>query len=374
MKKDKIIVYVFLTIICIATFFDLFLPIVTIQKYILTAFLLLYTIIVLKIIKPKRVDSVGKKKVIALVISLSALYIILLYFVGIFTGFHKNSIEFSYEQLSNTILPYIIIVICSEIIRQIFITKNDIKITVITTIVLIIVEIITYIEFYNVWALSVIIEFVGYVILPAVSTSILCNYMVKRYGIISNILFRLLTTIYIFCIGFLPNIYIFFESVYRIIYPYIIYIIIDNYFVKKDFEKSIKNKKISWISFLITTSIAAIIIMLISCKFKYGILVVGSSSMTGTIDKGDAIIYERYEKQQLKEGQIIIFIKNDVKTVHRIEKLLIRNDEKIYITKGTNNEQQDEGYRTDKDIIGVVKFRIIDIGWPTIWLNELFEN
>lgn len=374
MKKDKVIEYIFLTIICIITFFNLFLPIITIQKYILTVFLLIYTIIVVKLIKPKRVDNIDKKKIVALIISLSAIYIILLYFVGIFTGFHKNSIGVGKEQLFNTILPYIMIVICSEIIRQVFITKNDKKITIITTIVLIIVEITTYIEFYNVWALSVVLEFVGYVILPAISTNILCNYILKRYGIIPNILYRILTTIHIFCIGILPNIYIFFESIYRTIYPYIIYLIIDNYFIKKDFEKAIKNKKMSWISLFVTTSIAIIIIMLISCKFQYGVLVVGSSSMTGTIDKGDAVIYERYEEQQLKEGQVIIFTKNDVKTVHKIEKVQIRNDEKIYITKGTNNEQQDEGYRTDKDIIGVVKFKIIDIGWPTIWLNELFDN
>ena len=198
--------------------------------------------------------------------------------------------------------------------------------------------------------------------------------MIKRYGIIPNILYRLITTVYIFGANLLPNIYIFFESIYRTIYPYIIYMIIDNYFAKKDFEKAIKNKKMSWISLMVTIGIATIIVMLISCEFKYGILVVGSSSMTGTIDKGDAVVYEKYEKQQLKEGQIIIFIKNNVKTVHKIEKLQIRNDETIYITKGTNNEQQDDGYRTDKDIIGIVKFKIVDIGWPTIWINELFKN
>lgn len=374
MKKDKLIEYVFLALICIITFFNLFLPTSTAQKYILTLFLFIYTIILAKIIKQKRIDNIDKKKIIVLIFSLSVIYVILLYFIGIFTGFYRNPMGFSDKQLLNTIVPYIIIIICSEIIRQIFITKDDKKITIITTITLIILEITTYIEFYNVWALNVVLEFVGCVILPAISTNILCNYMLKKYGIVPNILYRIVTTIYIFCINFLPNIYKLFESIYRTTYPYITYLIIDNYFVKKDFQKAIKNKKMSWISLLVTTSIAIIIIMLISCKFKYGILVIGSSSMTGTIDKGDAVIYERYEKQQLEEGQVIIFIKNDIKTVHKIEKVQVRNDEKIYITKGTNNEQQDEGYRTDKDIIGIVKFKIMDIGWPTIWINEMFNN
>ena len=36
--------------------------------------------------------------------------------------------------------------------------------------------------------------------------------------------------------------------------------------------------------------------MLISCKFKFGVLVIGSGSMTGTINKGDIVLYETYGK------------------------------------------------------------------------------
>lgn len=96
--------------------------------------------------------------------------------------------------------------------------------------------------------------------------------------------------------------------------------------------------------------------------------------MTGTIDKGDAVVFERYDKQELEDGQIIVFVKDNVKTIHSIESIVVKNNETIYYTKGTNNQQRDEGYRTDKDIIGVVKFKIIDIGWPTIWLNDLFTK
>ena len=41
--------------------------------------------------------------------------------------------------------------------------------------------------------------------------------------------------------------------------------------------------------------ITAGLIMLISCQFTYGIMVIGSKSMTGTLNKGDAIIFEKYE-------------------------------------------------------------------------------
>jgi len=42
-------------------------------------------------------------------------------------------------------------------------------------------------------------------------------------------------------------------------------------------------------------------------------LAVGSESMTGAINKGDAIIYEKYKKNDaLKEGEVIVFKKNDI--------------------------------------------------------------
>ncbi len=96
--------------------------------------------------------------------------------------------------------------------------------------------------------------------------------------------------------------------------------------------------------------------------------------MAGTIDKGDAIVYEKFDGRQLEKGQVIVFTKDNIKTIHAIENVQVKNNETIYYTKGTNNQQQDEGYRTNNDIIGVVKFRIIDIGWPTIWINDVFER
>lgn len=65
---------------------------------------------------------------------------------------------------------------------------------------------------------------------------------------------------------------------------------------------------------------------------------------------------------------------NDTRMIHRINKRQIKNNQTIYYTKGDNNENSDSGYRTDEDIIGIVKFRIVDIGWPTLWVNSLFEK
>ena len=114
--------------------------------------------------------------------------------------------------------------------------------------------------------------------------------------------------------------------------------------------------------------------MLISCQFKYGILVIGSESMTPTINIGDAIIYKQYKNQIIKKGDIIIFNNSGIKTVHRVTKIENINNEIRYTTKGDANESEDIGYITKEDIIGIKIIKIKYIGYPTIWIRELFNK
>ena len=134
------------------------------------------------------------------------------------------------------------------------------------------------------------------------------------------------------------------------------------------------NRKKKIVSFGVTLVLIITIAALISCQFKYGILVIGSGSMSGTIDKGDAIIYESYKKQSIKPGDIIVFNKNDIVFVHRVIELKNNSIEglKIY-TKGDALSEADSGYITKNDLIGIVKLKIKYIGYPSLWLRSAFE-
>lgn len=78
---------------------------------------------------------------------------------------------------------------------------------------------------------------IGYITIPSISSNLLCNYMVKKYGLIPNIFYRIITGIYIYIFSVLPDIYMFFQSIYKIIFPYIIYVIIDDLFENNKFKK-----------------------------------------------------------------------------------------------------------------------------------------
>ena len=63
------------------------------------------------------------------------------------------------------------------------------------------------------------------------------------------------------------------------------------------YERAFENLDLGYASALAV--ILLLIVMLISCKFRFGIIVIGSGSMTGTLNVGDALIYERYEEQKI---------------------------------------------------------------------------
>ena len=116
-------------------------------------------------------------------------------------------------------------------------------------------------------------------------------------------------------------------------------------------------------------------IMVISCHFKYCALVIGSGSMTGTIDKGDVIIYDsKIDNSDIKIGDILVFDKNGTKLVHRVINIEYLNNSKVYYTKGDYNQKADEGYIKDDNIYGRVNFKIKKIGKPTIWLHDMFKK
>ena len=375
MKRDKVIKYIFSTILCIVLFFNLFVPNYDIQKYVLVGFLLIYTIISTRFFKSPKIASTNKKKVILITLGFSVIYVAFLYVVGLFAGFYRNSTPFNITNFITRILPYVIMVICSEIIRKTFIIKGNKKVTILITIGLIMAEITIYLGLYKTFSLDEVLALVGYVGLSAISTNLFCNYMTKRYDIISSVIYRVITTIYIYIFTVLPDVILFFQTVYRVMYPYIIYLVIDGIYEEKNrIKQALKNKKSSTISLIICTILMLIVVMLVSCQFKYGIMVIASSSMADSINKGDAIVFEQYKKQELQEEQIIIFYKENVRTVHRIVDIQTKNGQTIYYTKGDNNPQQDNGYITKNEIVGIVNFRVMYLGWGTIWINELFSK
>jgi signal peptidase I len=96
--------------------------------------------------------------------------------------------------------------------------------------------------------------------------------------------------------------------------------------------------------------------------------------MTGELNKGDITIYEERTDQIISEGQVIIFKKDKTQVIHRVVKIERVNGVTRYYTKGDANKENDIGYITDSNIVGLAKVSVPYLGYPTIWLRSLIDK
>lgn len=381
MKKNKFKVYILELLFIFGLIFTLLAPNI-ITRNVLMYIILIYMIFICLLLKRRKSTSIYKKQVTILMIIFALIYLGVFYLMGLFFGFEKAKITLSIWTVFRFIIPFTIIIISTEIIRKVFLSQ-DVKIRVkskqidpsliLTYIAVVLVDLVIYTGVYDLNNLDDFLKGVGFVLFASLSCNLLYNYIAIRYDIKGIIIYRLITTLFIYIIPITPDVYIFFQSFLRMLYPYLIYIVLDRLYSKNDFIIAYNEKRKEVIGNASLLVIMTLLIMLISCKFQYGILVIGSRSMTGTIDKGDAIIFKKYDGQKIYEGQVIIFDYDGIQTVHRVDKITVVNDEIRYYTKGDANKKRDDNYITKDKIYGLVKFKVKYIGHPTLWIRELFS-
>lgn len=301
--------------------------------------------------------------------------IVLYLLTGFLEDFSKNAISMSFNRFLTVILPIILMLVVIELLRYMISVKfeknNLIRILSITMFVLFDVTLFGSNVIFN--SLDSVLEFLGITFFPSLVSNIVFDDMVVKYGYKPILVYRLLTTLCYYMLPIVPNMYILFRAIARIVIPLIFYFILSYMYDRVTFQEVLKVKPKISISSIIILILVIIMAGLISCEFRYGILTIGSGSMTGTLNKGDIAFFEKFNGQELEIGDIIIFKRGKRNIVHRITQVGIFNDEYVYITKGDKNKVEDNGYVYQKDIQGIVHYRIKYIGYPSIWIRNLFN-
>jgi signal peptidase I len=217
-------------------------------------------------------------------------------------------------------------------------------------------------------------DFIGLTLFPAISANVYYHYVSKRYGMMPNITFRLITTLYIYFIPMVTGMPDSLTSCIKIMLPMAMLALTVALFDKKKKNAVRKGRKLGLIGMLLTVAIIVSVAMLVSCQFRFGALVIATESMTGEINKGDVIVYERYDGQAVKEGQVIVFLQDGTRIVHRVVAVENIGGEVRYYTKGDANDVLDSGYRVASDIVGTTDMKLAFIGYPTLWIREIIKN
>ena len=329
-------------------------------------------------IKKRSIHSIHKNQVTLILTVVALVLVMVLYLSGLRFGFYKNPYGISLKNFFRYTLPVAAIIVCTEMIRAVLIAQCDRLCTALCYISTVVADMLIVSNIPAISTFNRFMDLVAGALFPALISNILYNYLSKRYGMIPNISFRGITVMYLFILRIVPGISDSMLNFFKLIIPLGVYLFIDILYEKKRKyalgNQSRVMKALSRALTVVVLVIMIITVMLVSNQFRFGLLVIATGSMTGEINKGDVVIFERYEHQPIIEGQVIVFNSGGNMIVHRVVEIEIINGNTRYYTKGDANEDRDLGYITGSDIVGTTDYKIPFIGYPTLWMRSLFKH
>ena len=322
-----------------------------------------------------------KRNLIKSSISKIVLYTIIVFFcviyaLGIKTGFLTNAYSLALPSIVENILSPIVIILCTEVFRYIFISANkddSVNYSYLITVILIVFEVcITTKGNPFQGDLIALFKVTTTTIIPIVTKNMILSYLTHEVGYKPSIIYRLIMDLYVYLMPIIPNLGDYLESVQGIIVPLMVYILtsrtIDKYYNGEEDKPEKHAFNVKDIPFII---VFAIIIALVSDFFPHQLIGIASQSMEPNLDRGDAVFIKKMIKDKdINEGDIIAYKSSNKIIVHRVVAKDCGTGVCYYQTKGDSNNIRDEKKLKLKNIKGKVMFKIKYIAYPSIWLSE----
>lgn len=373
MNKDKKILYT-ISLIAFAVLLGIFLLTAKDSKTFTAVAMALIAPAVCILIRKRSSLSTNKREVLLLTTVIAALYVIAILIAGTFVTSYKNPYFVSSERILKEIIPVAVIITASELVRHVLLCQKSKFSSAVSWLICVLAEVLIFSGVAEFNSFNHFMDLVGMTLFPAITANILYHYTSKRYGMLPNMSYRLICALYIYFIPTYSEIPDALHACIKILLPLALLALIRALFEKKKRNAVVRGKKLSLVGVVIASAVIISTAMLISCQFRYGALVIATESMTGEINKGDMIVYEEYKNQTIKEGQVIVFREDDNRIVHRVVKIEVVGNEARYFTKGDANEDLDQGYRIERDIVGLTDIKVSYVGYPTLWLREQLKG
>lgn len=382
MKRSQIIVIGLLTFMLFALLFNSFITKIF-SRYSICVFIFLLDVIAYFLLGFEKNKSRYNKDIILSLIIYITIYYISIYLFGLFIGFSKNVYNFDFISIVNNIVPVIILIFVSEILRYIINSKikDSYLLLGLSLIVFSMIDITFTLNATNFGDFYTVLKVIGLFVLPSLGKNFLFTYLSVKVGFKPNMVYRYLMDIPKYILPIIPNFGAYVESIIYIAFPILVFIIIYNNLKKVDrkVNKIIKSKKSkrTIITYYIIIPLLIITVALTSGYFKYQAIVVATGSMSPNINKGDVVVVKRLsdnEIRNLKIGDILVFNRENKIVVHRIYKIYSSGDEIFFKTKGDNNNAPDSYLIEIHEILGIVKLKVRYIGYPTVALYERINS
>ena len=315
------------------------------------------------------------KKYLKIIVKYILFFTAVMYLLGMLTGF--KHINYDLNTLY-TITTWIISIIVLELIRYNFIrsNKDNFFLLAMITCAISILEIIIVVKPNSMYNLETIFRVGTSIIIPVIAKNILFSYSDYHIGYYVTGIYRCVFDIIIPILPITPELTDYFLSMIGIIMPSMIIVNISRNYSDYEIGEIVDQSTSKFDFFNVPIAcFAVILIVLISRAFPLYLMGIGSGSMTGAINKGDAILtYKEKNINRINVGDIIVFDTRKNTFVHRVVEIEEIDGIKYYRTKGDANNTRDNIDIKFEDIKGKVLYRIPYIARPSVWLTELMHG
>ena len=328
-------------------------------------------------------------------------YFILIFTLGLFTGYYKNFYSTAIISIIKNALVPLLTMITLELFRYMYMTKNKgFKGSIIFgALVMSLFDVVIAYYIFD-FTLYDFFIFFTVTVLPLIFKNIVLSYITIKSGYQSCLVYVIPLGLYKYLVPVMPNLGDYLTCIINISFPSLIYIYASRLVTNDLLEKEIarlkanndgaslkevevkKEKKKVNVYKVVLVDIPLIIlftifIVLISGIFNYHLIGADTSAISPVVSRGDAIlIYKNMKNDQYKEDNIIIYTSGDKYIVDRLSKVESTEDgiTHLYVKSEITGEEVTHKEITD-NIVGLYNnFKIPKIAYPTIWFKEFIHG
>lgn len=321
----------------------------------------------------------GNSDKVKTVVIFVVLYYLIYVLLGLVTGFQNSPYSLKITEIIKNVIFILGIKLMQEYVRTHMLSYSKSYISyVLITILFAGINLITKDWSQNFTSLESTLQYGMSSIIPEIVESSLLTYLSLNGGYILNCSYTITTTMALILLPVFPDVDWFVKSTSRYVLALLLFFFVSyEHIVKVKRESKRQLRKNSPLKSIPIILVILIIIGFVAGIFPYRPIAVVSNSMLPTFSRGDVCIVKEVKKEEvysIQVGDVIQYILNKQMIIHRVTYIEKRNFEVSFITKGDHNDSHDLLAVSEEQVIGIVKYVIPYLGYPSVWFHEILES
>lgn len=309
----------------------------------------------------------------------TTLYFIIYFYLGFILGFTESPYDHSIRGILQNSFQMIMPLIGIEIARSIVANSNkeNFKIIILITAILFIIELNFNMIIPILDQPETLFKYIAHTILPLFSSSVLFTFLTLKGSYQLPLIYRIMDKLIVIILPVYPSANWFVLGALGIIVPVAYYLLFKYVFINRQSHSNRKGKTVNKVSLTIAIIISVTLVSFMLGLFKYEPVAILSNSMLPSYSRGDIVVYEKLDEsglQNISKNSIIVYRIGNQIVAHRVVNVIQENNDVLYQTKGDNNNTVDSALVETTQILGVYRCHFKYIGYPSVWLNEFFNN